>query len=99
MSDRSTERQPRLAAPTSHQDEGTPLAEFAWSERVVGMGYFPDEVGLPSDWTWAANSEPEVPAPPLDVPQHQCHAARAGALGHGQFRIGAGANRHITWLR
>jgi hypothetical protein len=56
MFHRSAERRPRPAAPTSDQDEGTPLAEFAWSDRIVGMGYFPEELLLPSDWTWRPGS-------------------------------------------
>ena len=65
MSDTSTERPPRPAAavapqgdgtPVAPQGDGTPLAEFAWSDRVVGMGYFPDEVVLPPDWTWTVHA-------------------------------------------
>jgi hypothetical protein len=41
---------------TRDRDDDTPLAEFHWSDGVVGMGYFPDEVGLPRSWTWRANA-------------------------------------------
>jgi hypothetical protein len=27
-----------------------PLAEFEWSDEIVGIGFFPDEVLLPPDW-------------------------------------------------
>ena len=31
-----------------------PLEDFSWSDGVVGMGFFPDEVGLPPGWSWAS---------------------------------------------
>lgn len=34
------------------RDEATPLRDFEWSDGIVGMGYFPDEVALPAEWTW-----------------------------------------------
>ena len=34
-------------------DEATPLREFEWSESIVGMGFFPQEVDLPAEWTWS----------------------------------------------
>ena len=43
-------------------DEATPLREFEWSDGIVGMGYFPDEVALPAEWTWTG--EDVVPAAP-----------------------------------
>jgi hypothetical protein len=38
-------------------DEAAPLRDFEWSESIVGMGFFPQEVDLPAEWTWPA---PEV---------------------------------------
>ena len=32
----------------------TPLADFTWSDSIVGIGFFPDEVGLPADWSWSS---------------------------------------------
>jgi hypothetical protein len=29
------------------------LADFAWSDRIVGLGFFPHELALPPDWRWA----------------------------------------------
>jgi hypothetical protein len=42
----AAEREPRR--PSS--EPGTPLAEFPWSDSIVGMGYFPHEVALPNGW-------------------------------------------------
>jgi hypothetical protein len=41
--------------PSPDPGEGTPLSEFPWSDDVVGLGFLPDELGLPSGWSWAAN--------------------------------------------
>jgi hypothetical protein len=30
-----------------------PLEERCPLDCMVGIGYFPDEVGLPAEWTWA----------------------------------------------
>ena len=38
-------------------DKAAPLRDFEWSESIVGMGFFPQEVDLPAGWTW---SGPEV---------------------------------------
>jgi hypothetical protein len=59
MFDGSTAGQPAAAhhaAPADEPEDGTPLREFAWSDRVVGIGYFPEEVALPSGWTWPADA-------------------------------------------
>jgi hypothetical protein len=42
----------------------TPLAEFSWSDDVIGIGYFPDEVGLPRAW-----AAPPVSAGRLGAPK------------------------------
>jgi hypothetical protein len=34
------------------EDTGTPLAEYKWSESIIGIGFHPEEVGLPDGWTW-----------------------------------------------
>jgi hypothetical protein len=31
-------------------EQGTPLAEFPWSDSIVGIGFFPQEVALPDGW-------------------------------------------------
>ena len=36
-------------------DGATPLAEFPWSDGVVGLGFIPSELGLPVDWRWSSN--------------------------------------------
>lgn len=57
MSDRTEARQqgdPRHRAPGDGGDD-TPLADFPWSDGVVGMGFFPDEVALPPGWSWASS--------------------------------------------
>jgi hypothetical protein len=36
-----------------------PLVDFAWSDGVVGMGFFPHEVGLPPGWSWASSHPPD----------------------------------------
>jgi hypothetical protein len=41
--------------PAGHAEDGMPLEDFPWSDGVVGMGYFPAEVTLPSSWSWEAN--------------------------------------------
>jgi hypothetical protein len=46
-------RMPYRPAPVGCADDGTPVAEFPWSDGVVGMGYFPEETGLPSGWSWS----------------------------------------------
>jgi len=33
-------------------EQGTPLADFPWTNAIVGMGFFPREVALPADWRW-----------------------------------------------
>lgn len=42
--------------PVASAEAGTPLADFPWHDSVVGMGYFPEEVALPSGWTWNAST-------------------------------------------
>lgn len=32
--------------------EEMPLAAFAWSDAIVGMGFFPHEVALAPGWRW-----------------------------------------------
>lgn len=34
-----------------------PLERPCRLDRIVGMGYFPDEVGLPTDWTVATERQ------------------------------------------
>jgi hypothetical protein len=34
-------------------DEALPLADLAWSDGVIGMGFLPHEIGLPRRWTWS----------------------------------------------
>ena len=49
MSDRITAehaRSPRRPTPPDPTEDGTPVAEFAWSDDVVGIGYLREEVGL-----------------------------------------------------
>ncbi|MGH2944377.1 MAG: hypothetical protein ACRDLN_16575 [Solirubrobacteraceae bacterium] len=58
MSKETTAQQPgepHRPAPADRAEDGTPLAEFPWSDGVVGMGFFPEEVRLPSGWTWSAD--------------------------------------------
>lgn len=45
---------PSAGVPEPH-DETTPLTEFEWSDGIVGMGFFPYEVGLPAEWTWTGH--------------------------------------------
>jgi hypothetical protein len=55
MSDRNEARlQDDSRRPTHGAGDDRPLADFPWSDGVVGMGFFPDEVGLPPGWSWAA---------------------------------------------
>jgi len=59
MSDRITTEQlrtPHDPPPLGAAEDGTPVAEFAWSDDVVGIGYLPEEVGLVSGWTWPNDS-------------------------------------------
>jgi len=44
----------RAARDVARTHDDTPLAEFPWSDRIVGIGFFPDEVGLPADWSWTS---------------------------------------------
>ena len=49
MSDRITAEQARNARPSTPlgpAEAGTPVAEFPWSDDVVGIGYLREEVGL-----------------------------------------------------
>ncbi|MDX6683539.1 MAG: hypothetical protein QOG94_3578 [Solirubrobacteraceae bacterium] len=32
------------------------LADFAWSDRIVGLGFFPHELALPRDWRWTRSA-------------------------------------------
>jgi hypothetical protein len=51
MSERITAEQarsPRRPTPPGPAEDGTPVAEFAWSDDVVGIGYLREEVGLVS---------------------------------------------------
>jgi hypothetical protein len=52
MSHKINPRGPEEPALTSDGGEGLPLADFPWSDGVVGIGYFPEEVGLPRTWSW-----------------------------------------------
>lgn len=45
MSDADRERE-------SLSHDALPLDDFAWSDDIVGMGFFPDEVALPAGWSW-----------------------------------------------
>lgn len=36
-------------------EQAIPLAEFDWSDSVIGMGYLPHELALPTDWRWGAS--------------------------------------------
>jgi hypothetical protein len=40
--------------------EEIPLAELPWSDGVLGMGFFPDEVELPLDWAWSTHGSGRV---------------------------------------
>jgi hypothetical protein len=54
MSDRTPAdqaRSPRRPMPSGPAEDGTPVAEFPWSDDVVGIGYLCEEVGLTSGWT------------------------------------------------
>lgn len=44
----SFDREPRRSA----GGQGTPLAEFAWSDATVGMGFLPHGLALPAGWRW-----------------------------------------------
>jgi hypothetical protein len=46
----ASDREPRRPP----NEQGTPLAEFPWSDDVVGMGFFPHELALPAGWRWEA---------------------------------------------
>jgi hypothetical protein len=48
---------------TERHDEATPLREFEWSESIVGMGFFPQEVDLPAEWTWSGTDNAPGTAP------------------------------------
>jgi hypothetical protein len=37
---------------TTLAPDTTPLNEFEWSDSVIGIGFLPEEVGLPPDWSW-----------------------------------------------
>jgi hypothetical protein len=54
MSDRTDARQQADASRGEGGGEGTPLADFPWSDDIVGMGFFPDEVALPAGWSWSS---------------------------------------------
>jgi hypothetical protein len=43
-------------APTVN--DGIPLADFEWSDEIVGMGFFHDEVLLPRRLTSTVSAEP-----------------------------------------
>jgi hypothetical protein len=57
MFDSSSGREPDESRPGSvdQTEKGTPSPEIPWSDLVVGIGYFPAELGLPPGWTWEAN--------------------------------------------
>ena len=48
----------RPAAHVSLTDDAASLADFQWSDGVVGIGYFPDEVALPEEWRWSVDGPP-----------------------------------------
>jgi hypothetical protein len=50
MPEPSNQRDPRSHAYAVSDD--TPLTDFDANDRMVGMDYFPDELGLPSDWRY-----------------------------------------------
>jgi hypothetical protein len=52
MSDTSSRLQP--AEPRQATDDAVPLAEMPWSDNIVGIGFFADELGLGESWSWSA---------------------------------------------
>lgn len=52
---------------TDSQRDSTPLSEFDWSDGIIGIGFLPDEVALPADWTWteyaSAGAQPRSTIP------------------------------------
>ena len=55
MPESSTRPQPDEARHASRDaNDAVALAELPWSDRVVGLGFFPDEIGLGAEWTWSA---------------------------------------------
>jgi hypothetical protein len=58
MSDRNEARQQddfRRPSRGAGDGDDRPLADFPWSDGVVGMGFLPHEVGLPQGWSWASS--------------------------------------------
>ena len=45
----------RPAAHSKRADEAASLVELPWSDGIVGIGYFPDEVALPEEWRWSVD--------------------------------------------
>jgi hypothetical protein len=52
MSDQLDRAPARRGAPSA---DDIPLAELPWSDQVLGMGFFPDEVELPREWAWSTH--------------------------------------------
>jgi hypothetical protein len=46
--------QPQLADPRRVRD-GANDGDPAWSDSIIGIGFFPDEVGLDEEWSWSAH--------------------------------------------
>jgi hypothetical protein len=56
MADVDQGRPERTRGPSTSEGRtrgAAPLEDPCRPDCMVGMGYFPDEVDLPDDWTWA----------------------------------------------